>query len=277
MFLQLGEVLDLWKESLGKPHYLYVLHDPRNGNVCYVGITKQKFSQRLSQHRNPVKSNQTSIAKLQRRLKSDGFTLSGEILAKGSEEFISALEKYIISGFWRYLGKDSIKNHQIGGRDAFGKADETKRKAWETRSKKKEKGFYESREGEKASGSKLTESQVLEIYSLIKQFYSNSEIIDILKLDIGLTGMNQIRKGKCWKYLWGQEKMISIPSMKKESGGLSSPTKIEVVEQIYNGEDIKYLQSKYKLQIADLKRIKEKELWQPVWFIFENFKINNNE
>ena len=27
MFLQVGEVLDMWKEDLGRPNYLYVLHD----------------------------------------------------------------------------------------------------------------------------------------------------------------------------------------------------------------------------------------------------------
>ena len=68
-------------------------------------------------------------------------TLQGEVLAKGSEAFISALEKYVITGFWKYLGKDSIKNHQIGGRDSFGLAPESKQKAWETISKKKKRRF----------------------------------------------------------------------------------------------------------------------------------------
>jgi hypothetical protein len=265
----------MWKEDLGSPNYLYVLHDPRNGNVCYVGITKQSFKNRLLQHRNPKNTNQASIAKLQRYLKSNGMTLQGEVLAKGSESFISALEKYVITGFWRYLGKKSIKNHQIGGRDSFGLAPESKQKAWETISKKRKEGLYESREGEKSSSNKLTETQVINIYNLIKQFYSNSEIIEMLDLNIGLTGLNQIRQGKNWKYLWNKEGMIPIPSLKKESGGLPSPTKVDIVKQINEGVNLKYLQSRYGLHLSDSKRIKEKVLWKPVWFLYDNFVINN--
>jgi len=141
MFLQRGKVFDMWREDLGIPHYLYILLDPRTDDVCYVGITKQNFKNRLLQHRNPKNTNSASIAKLQRHLKTKGLTLYGEVLAKGSEELISVLEKYVITGYWRYLGKDSIKNHQIGGRDSFGNAPESKQKAWETISKKEKRGY----------------------------------------------------------------------------------------------------------------------------------------
>ena len=145
----------------------------------------QKFHDRLRQHRNPKKSNQASIAKLQRHLKENGMTLEGEVLAKGSESFISTLEKYMITGFWRYLGKNSLKNHLIGGREGFGITPESKEKAKKTIQNKKDAGLYEVRVGERASGSKLLEKQVLDIYRMIKEFYSNSEIIEQLGLNIG--------------------------------------------------------------------------------------------
>lgn len=261
----------MWKEELGKPHYLYILLDPRTDTVCYVGITKQEFKKRLLQHRNPKITNQASIAKLQRHLKSKGLTLNGEILAKGSEEFISALEKYVITGYWRYLGRDSIKNHQIGGRDSFGFAPESKQKAWETINRKRKEGAYESRQGEKSSSNKLTEKQVLEIYSLIKQFYSNSEIIEKLNLTVGLTGLNQIRHGKNWVYLWEQEKMEIIPSLKKEAKGLPSPEKIKLLKDIVDGVSTENIKIKYKLRTTDINRTKEKILWKPVWEIFNKY------
>lgn len=142
-------------------------------------------------------------------------------------------------------------------------------------SERKKQGLYESREGEKSSSNKLTECQILEIYKLIRQFYSNSEILDMLALDIGLTGLNQIRHGKSWKYLWEQEGMIVIPSLKKEKGGLSSPNKIKVLTDIENGTSVEDIKQKYQLQTTDIKRIKEKTLWKPVWDIYNNYyKIN---
>lgn len=275
MLLRRGEILDMWEERLGRPNYLYVLIDPRDDKVCYVGITMQSFQDRLNQHRNPVRGNNTRIAKLQKHLKSIGLTIQGEVLAKGSEEFISILEKYCISGFWKYLGKDSLKNHLIGGRDSFGIDLESLEKRRKTTLERKKQGFYESREGEKSSSNKLTEYQILEIYKLIRQFYSNSEILDMLELDIGLTGLNQIRHGKSWKYLWEQEGMIVIPSLKKEKGGLSSPNKIKVLTDIENGTSIEDIKQRYQLQTTDIKRIKDKILWKPVWDIYNNyFKIN---
>jgi hypothetical protein len=45
-----------------EPYSLYYLYDPRNDLICYVGITKQNFDNRLRQHLNPVTSNNSAIA-----------------------------------------------------------------------------------------------------------------------------------------------------------------------------------------------------------------------
>lgn len=271
MFVTRGEVLDMWREDLGIPYYLYFLIDPRFDKVCYVGLTKQNFKNRLLQHRNPKKTNEAAIAKLQRHLKKKGLTLQGEVVAKGSKNFIELLEKWYITGFWTYTGRDSIKNHQIGGMDAYGTAPESKRKAWETREKKKKEGVYESREGEKSSSHKILEKDVLDIYELIKKFYTNSEILDMLKLDIGMTGLCQIRNGSNWKYLWEREGMINIPSLNIVKGALGSQDKIVVLKMIEQGVSNKEIQIKYKVNTTDLDRIRNKSLWKMAWNVYENF------
>jgi len=91
---------------------------------------------------------------------------------------------------------------------------------------------------------------------------------------VGLTGINQIRQGKSWIYLWEQEKMKIIPSLKKEAKGLSSPEKIKLLKNIVDGFSTEDIKIKYDLQITDINRIKEKTLWKPVWEVF-NKHYNN--
>ena len=62
---------------------LYYLFDPRDDILCYVGITKQRFQDRLNQHKNPVPNNKTPIAKLQRFLKKNGMSLYGRVMMEG--------------------------------------------------------------------------------------------------------------------------------------------------------------------------------------------------
>ena len=74
-----GEVVDLWKEKLGQPHWMYYLYDPRDNSICYVGITKQDFKTRLAQHKSPKKSNMAAIAKLHVLKKESSLTYSREM------------------------------------------------------------------------------------------------------------------------------------------------------------------------------------------------------
>lgn len=271
MFFKRGEIVNFWKEGLGQPHFMYYLYDPRDNSICYVGITKQKFKNRLSQHRSPKKSNMASIAKLQRHLKSIGLTLSGEVVLKGSEKLVSMFEKYMVTGFKMYLGRDSIKNHQIGGRDAFSCAPESKQKAWITRNENLKSGKTSILRGEASASAKITEKEVLEIYSLIKQFYANSEILDKLFLPIGITGLCAIRNGTNWSELFKKEGMINIPSMNVVKGALNSQEKLKVLSLIEQGVDFKVIQETYKVQTTDLTRISNKTLWKMAWNVYENY------
>lgn len=262
--------MDFWKESLGEKYSLYHLIDPRNGKVCYIGITKQKFSLRLNQHRNPKSSNMAAIAKLQRNLKKNGLTLQGYVYITGSKKLIEAFEKYFITGFWTYLGKNSIKNHQVGGLNTFGMDTDSKIKSHNTITKKRQEGTFIPRNGEKIGTSKLKEEQILNIYSLIKNFKTNEEIIKELNLDIGTTNLNSIRKGKNWKHIWEREKMIDIPSLKKQfSNSKTSLEKFKVLEDIEKGLPSQELKVTHQLQYTDIERIRAKTLWKPIWEVYE--------
>ena len=276
--LQRGQVLDFYKESLGVPYYLYFLIDPRNDKVCYIGLTKQIFQKRLKQHRSPKSTNQAAIAKLQRHLKTQNMTLNGEIVAKGSKEFIEMLEKWAISGHRLYLGRKSIKNHQAGGSDTYGFSEESKKKAWETRTAKKEAGEIKFLQGESSNTHKVKENEVLQIYEMIKKGYANNEIVEHLKLPIGKTGLAQIRKGKNWNYLFIRENMKIIPSMNVMKEALGSQEKIQVMILIEQGKTNKEIQKMYKLQSTDIERIRNKTLWKMAWNVYENYyKSNQNK
>ena len=66
--------------------------------------------------------------------------------------------------------------------------------------------------------------------------------------------------------------MIVIPSTHKEKGGIPTIDKLKVIEKIINGVDILEIHNEYvKLTQTDLKRIKNKEIWNPIWNLYDNF------
>ena len=174
---------------------LYYLFDPRDDILCYVGITKQKFQDRLNQHKNPVPNNRTPIAKLQRFLKKNGMSLYGRVMMDGCKEQMEEMEKFMIK-LLRECEHRKIKNVQDGGLNAFINTSNIREKARSTKKLNRDKGLHKNTEGENSPSNKVTENQVLEIYRLIRNFYSNNEIIEELNLNIGKTGLNQIRQGK---------------------------------------------------------------------------------
>lgn len=250
---------------------LYFLYDPRTNIMCYVGITKQDFKNRLLQHKNPVNSNRTPIAKLQRYLKKRGMSLYGEVMLTDSMEVIERAEKTFIE-ILRLAENPNLKNVQDGGLSSFGTTKESVEKAKVTKKLNREKGLHKDRSGEKSSSSKVMESEVLEIYRLIKMFYSNDEILEILKLNIGKSNIAQIRNGSNWKNLWDREKMVHIPSAHKEKNGLPTVEKINLLRRIENQESLIKLKEEYKIfSITDLKRIKIKDIWKPIWNLYKNY------
>lgn len=269
----MSRFFDYWVEgtSEGVPNLLYTLIDPRDNQICYIGITKQSFKNRLAQHRNPIPTNMTAIAKLQRHLKTLGMTIQGEARVKGDEEFISGLEERLINSFWRVYGKYSLKNHQSGGRDAFKNSSESIRKALITKVRNTLTGNRIILRGDSSPTSKISSEDVIKIYSMINQFYTNKEILKELDLNIGLTGVNQIRQGVNWKELFIKYNMKVIPSMYTTEGALNSQQKIEVMKLLETGTDIYKIKEMYGLSVTDLKRIREKTLWKLSWNIYDNY------
>lgn len=168
-----------------------------------------------------------------------------------------------------------LKNLQDGGLSTYGNATESKKKFWETRKNNNKLGLHKNTSGENSGSNKVTEKEVLEIYDYIKKFYSNSEILENLNFKIGVSALNQIRTGVNWKYLWQKEGMKFIPSAHKEKNGIPTIEKIKLLRRLLEEEDMYALKQEYKLfSITDLKRIKAKNIWKPIWNIYETINYN---
>lgn len=278
------KLIDSWEiyqdnhKSKNIRYVVYCLVDPRYNCVCYIGLTKQKFRKRLLQHRNPAKTNKSAIAKLQRHLIKNNLTLQGHELVSGDKDDVGRFEKNTIKYLRNKYGRKSLKNHQDGGFNSYGKCLKSKKKTLTTVQKNKNK--YKYRGGENSSSNKILKDQVLQIYLLINNFYSNREIIDILELPIGLTGICAIRKGRVWTKLFKDKNMIFIPSLNTYKGAATSQEKIDILNRIEKGEPINKIRDFYnnKVSLSDLKRIKDKKLWKMAWNVYNNYyKLKINE
>lgn len=243
---------------------LYYLYDPRNSTVCYVGITKNPKN-RFRQHNNPSPTNMSKLAKLVRHLKALSLKLEGKVIHQTySREYIDFLEKTNIRRL-RNKYKNQIKNLQDGGYNSFGLNDESKLKILETRkinNKPNPKG---------EACSNIKEEDVLKIYSLIKEFYSNTEIVEFMDGKVSRTQVSMIRNGCNWSYLFEKENMSNIPSL-PNNGGYSGKIKIEIVDKLNSGIGYEALSKEYtNISKSDLKRIEQRQVWSKVWKVYDHF------
>jgi hypothetical protein len=244
---------------------LYYLYDPRNNKVCYVGITNNP-NRRFSQHNRPISTNQSKIAKLAMHLKTLGLKLEGKIIHQSySRSYIEFLEKSNIRRL-RNKYKNQIKNLQDGGYNSFGFHAESIKKMLET----KKLNCKPIPRGE-SSNSNLKESDVIELYSLILDFYSNTEIVKRMEGKVTRTQVSMIRNGSNWNHLFVENKMFNLPSL-PNNGGYTGKEKIEILDKISKGYDYETLSKIYtKLSKSDLKRIQNREIWDKVWMVYDNF------
>lgn len=250
-----------------RKYELYYLYDPRNQTVCYVGITCASFKKRLNQHRRPKLSNKSPIANLQRLLIKDGKTLLGEVIhTTYSRYYIEFYEKCAIRRLKnRY--KSQIKNIQRGGYNSFGMSVETKEKMLKTRT---DNGVV-YKNGSDCYNTNLEESDVKEIYNLFNQFYSNTEIVESFNKKLGRTQVSMLRNGSNWGHLFREYNMVTIPSI-PNNGGYSGRDKVEIIALLDKGTSILDVKKSYpKLPISDLKRIKERRIWDKGWYVYDNF------
>lgn len=248
-----------------KTYKIYGLIDPRNNSICYIGMTTQNPKKRLRQHRSPIKSNESKIAKLQRHLIKKGMTLDIVILYDcSSKEEMYSKEIEIIKFY-----KDNnhkLYNLQEGGLNT---ANPKFSLLKGVKTRNKNGNAHNVPKGEECSSSILSNDDVLRIYSLIKKFYSNEEIYELYKDKCKISTIKVLRTGQNWKHLWSLHFTDVINSIKTLETGYNPRIKLKIVDLIKKGYAIEHIHSKFnKISISDLKRISEGKIWKPVVEIY---------
>jgi hypothetical protein len=245
---------------------IYGLIHPITMKICYIGCTIQKLEKRLSQHNQPKKSNSTKIAKLRRSLKSRKFSITLLKVCETREDMylseVDTIKKFTELGIKLY-------NITEGGEGAP-HTEESIQKMLKSR---EENDVWRARKGEECYNSKLNESEVLVIYSLIKKFYSNEEIMEEFGGGLNRTWLTSIRFGQSWKHLFKQHFSEPIPSLKNfNKNSYSGRVKVKIVELLDKGYEVKQIERFFKkIKAFDLVRIRDKKLWIPVWDVYHKF------
>lgn len=253
-----------------QPIYLYQLIDPRTNMPCYVGLTIHP-KKRLTQHKKDRNRYNTKIAKLCRKLYKLGIlqNLRLEQLGVYSDaKSASAAEITTISSL-RQSGYD-LKNQLPGGYEqAPGNCshDQIVKKMLIAGTL-----FGGFKHGEEASRAILTDNQVLDIYRLIKLFYSNAEIISELQLSVRTTTLTSIRNGENWTHLWLQYFTEVIPSTLVLSEWCNTRVKLDILSLYMTGTSDADICKKYpRLHLGDLRRAKVRQVWKKVWDLYDKY------
>lgn len=250
---------------------IYGLIHPITKKICYVGLTTRTLKERLAQHNNPVKSNPTKIAKLKRSLKEKKFSI---ILLKDCSSKEDMYNSEIT--FIKFYRESGLKIYNITDGGEYAKqTPESIRKMLET--KKKKGTFPKGLKGEENVTSIFKEEEILFIYSLIKEFYTNEDIISKVEEKFGKsikrTNLSQIRLGKNWNHLFKEHFTEGIPSLKNFGfNSYNGKVKMRIVELLDKGYPPKSLCRFFKkINLHDMGRISDKKIWKPVWDL--HFKL----
>lgn len=260
---------------MNKTYKIYGLIDPRTNKLCYIGYTTQTLKKRLRQHLNPKEENMCKIAKLQRYLNRYNKKLTiFEICNCKSEEEMYEKEIFYISHF-KKLGYN-LKNIQSGGKNTINDI-ESYKKFRKTHLKNKE--FHNIKKCEESHLSKLSNNDVYEIYKLILKGYNNSDIFYYYKDKCKISCIKAIRNGKNWNSLFKEKLNIIIPSIKSSSNDCyTGYQKLKIIELIIKNYEIEHIQKWFnKVSKSDLKRIKNKNIWIPVWKTYEQISAYNKK
>ena len=174
--------------------------------------------------------------------------------------------------FIKYYRDSGFKIYNISdGGEYFEQTQESIKKMLATRRKN---NVYKAKVGEDSTSSKLTNNEVLEIYSLIKEFYSNEDIIKKFHKPLNRTWLTSIRFGDTWKFLFKENFSEPIPSLKNfGSNSYNGKIKMKIVELLDKGYEPKRLIRFFnKINVFDMIKIKNKEIWKPVWNNYYKFK-----
>lgn len=166
-----------------------------------------------------------------------------------------------------------IKNVQDGGILTINQAKSYKM-AKRTRSDNPNKKIMR---GNSSPSHILDENEILNIYKLIKECYSNNQIIKKLNLKVKNTTICAVRSGQNWGYLFKEHFDEVIPSIfvydKNGNGGLEPRYKLLVIDLIVKGYTKKQITDKLPRIKNDFNSIKNKQIWKKAWKIYYKFYL----
>jgi group I intron endonuclease len=123
----------------------------------------------------------------------------------------------------------------------------------------------------------LSEKQVIEIYKLIKKYYSNTEIISKLNLKIQSGSITNIRYGITWNNLWHRYFTYPYPGFPSKKNGVPFRVKMKIIELLDKGHKIDHISKWIKrVNKYDIKYASDKKIWKNVWKIYEYQKQQIN-
>lgn len=251
---------------------IYGLINPKSDKICYIGYTTQLLSTRLRQHNNPVTNNNSKVAKLLRHLIKENLKFSIVEI----DDCINEKEMYKseIKHIKEYSEKGyKLYNLQEGGCSSKNPV-ESYKKAYKTALKRGT--FLKSRKGSENEKAVLNENEVLEIYKLIKQNYSNEEIYKKYNIKCKISTIKALRNGQNWQHLWNLHFDKKINSLKCLNSGYNPRIKLKIIDLIEKNYELNHIHKWFqKVSKSDLKRIKNQEIWKPIRKRYEELKRPN--
>ena len=131
-------------------------------------------------------------------------------------------------------------------------------------------GLSTPKKGQDCSTAKLTDDQVIEIYGLIKQGYTNMQIANIYSIHDRYVSL--IRHKKRWQHLAAihfpdAEKMYSLGN----NVNTNLDFMFEVISEVlkYPSISLASIARKYKIDASTAVRIRSKQTWKYAWEYYE--------
>ncbi len=192
---------------------------------------------------------------------SAGYLIVGEGLVHRLvyETFFGEIEK---GNEINHLDKNK-KNNRIDNLESVTKS---------VNQKHKYKNSNKKIDGENNPMSFLKECDVLEIYEMIKDGYTNFDIAD--KFNIHDRYVSLIRSGKRWKYLYDIHMKENIQSL----GCNSLPQKdlLDIIYKIVKTDKTnEEIGSEYFLDKTTISKVRNKRIWHRAWKLY--YKLNGED
>lgn len=124
--------------------------------------------------------------------------------------------------------------------------------------------------GENHYAAKLSEEEVLQIYTLIKQGKQNIEIAKLVRVTDKYA--NLLRTGTRWKHLFKQHFTEVINSSNLKT--VDFDTAVNVIMDLPNLKN-HHIAEKYNIERSTVSRIRNRKTWKVVWKHIDNLTCND--